>query len=422
MNRLLYSSLWHLGLPLVAGRLLWRARKQPEYLQHLGERFGQALEPGRRRIWLHAVSVGETRAAQPLVKALLDRYPEHDLLLTHMTPTGRETSAGLWGQNPRVQRCYLPYDLPWAMARFLRRTRPEIGIVMETEVWPNLMAVARHAGVPMLLVNARLSARSARGYLRLRGLTHAAFGAFSAVLAQTAADAERLSACGAREPEVVGNLKFDVAIPAAALALGDSFRAAAGGRPVILAASTREGEEEPLLTAFVQHAPADALLVLVPRHPQRFDEVADMVGKRGLALARRSAGIAIPAGTRVWLGDSMGEMVAYYAMADVAIIGGSWQPLGGQNLIEACAVGVPVLVGPHTFNFTEAAEKAIAAGGARRCADLDAALAETAALLAGPQTRAVMAEAGRRFAAENQGATARTMEAVARFVAPQESR
>lgn len=413
MKRLPYTLLWHLGLPLIGLRLLWRARKQPEYLQHLAERFGAAPQAGARpRIWLHAVSVGETRAAQPLIKALLAAHPDHDILLTHMTPTGRATSEELFGKEARVSRCYLPYDFPWAQARFLTRARPAIGIVMETEVWPNLMVAAGKAGVPMLLANARLSARSARGYTRLGQLARDTFGAFARVLAQTADDAARLEACGARQPRISGNVKFDVELAADKLALGEQFRAAADGRPILLAASTREGEEGPLLDAFLRHAPADALLVLVPRHPQRFDEVAALVAQRQLACERRSAGMQIAPQTRVWLGDSMGEMVAYYRMADVAIIGGSWAPLGGQNLIEACAAGVPVLVGPHTFNFTEAADKAIAAGAALRCADLDEGLRQATRLLADPATRQAMGKAGHNFADTNRGATARTVEEI----------
>lgn len=413
MNRTVYSLLWHLGLPLIGLRLLWRARKQPEYLQHVSERFGSISLAGTRpRIWLHAVSVGETRAAQPLVKGLLEAFPEHEILLTHMTPTGRATSEALFGQESRVTRAYLPYDFPWAQARFLTRIRPQIGIVMETEVWPNLMQATTKASVPMLLVNARLSARSARGYMKLGALARQTFGAFNRVLAQTADDASRLRDCGAMPVDISGNLKFDVELPAERLTLGDSFREAAGTRPVILASSTREGEEGPLLDAFIHHAPANALLVLVPRHPQRFDEVATQIAQRGLASTRRSEGIRIAPETRVWLGDSMGEMVAYYRMADLAIIGGSWAPLGGQNLIEACAAGTPVLVGPHTFNFTEAAEKAIAAGAAIRCQNLDEALTRSTELLTKADKRTQMSDAGRAFANANQGATARTVAVV----------
>jgi 3-deoxy-D-manno-octulosonic-acid transferase len=417
MNRYLYSFLWHLALPLVGLRLLWRARKQPEYLHHLGERLGASPRAGSQpRLWVHAVSVGETRAAQPLIKALLAQYPEHEILLTHMTPTGRATSLELFSKEPRVLCCYLPYDLPWAQHRFLSRSRPLIGVVMETEVWPNLLQAARRSNIPVLLINARLSERSARGYQRLGTFGQQAFSDFTRVLAQTAADAGRLAACGARSPEICGNVKFDVELAPKLLALGDEFRAAAKSRPIILAASTREGEEEDLLAAFTRHAAPETLLVLVPRHPQRFSEVAGLVEKAGLGLQRRSEKLDIAPDTRVWLGDSMGEMVAYYRMCDVAIIGGSWQPLGGQNLIEACAAGKPVLVGPHTFNFTEAANKAIEAGAAQRCDNLDAALATSMRWLADSATRQNMGEAGLQFTAANRGAVRHILSAVSAIV------
>lgn len=419
MNRFIYSLLWHLILPLIALRLLWRARKQPEYLQHLAERFGAT--PRRAacpRIWLHAVSVGETRAAEPLIKALLLRYPQHEILLTHMTPTGRAASAALFGEEARVLRSYLPYDLPWAQRLFLARSRPQLGIVMETEVWPNLMAAAEAATIPMMLLNARLSERSARGYQSFSRLTRPSFARFSSVLAQTDADAQRLRACGAAPVEVCGNLKFDVALHADQLALGAEFKRCATERPIILAASTREGEEAPLLDAFLDNATDDSLLVLVPRHPQRFDEIATLLAARRIPYTRRSAGVSpIASQARVWLGDSMGEMQAYYHMADIAIIGGSWEPLGGQNLIEACAAGKPVIIGPHTFNFSDVSERAITAAAALRCADLDEALLMASTLLTSREACTAMGAAGKYFAENSRGATDRSMEAIARFIA-----
>ncbi len=410
LTRLPYTLLWILALPAVMLRLAWRARRQPAYLKHLGERLGRyRLRAPGRVIWLHAVSVGETRAAEPLVRALLARWPEHSLVLTHMTPTGRATSKALFGDDARVLRVYLPYDIGWLAQRFLRHFRPDFGVIMETELWPNLLAACRRRQIPVMLANARLSERSARRYARLPALTGLTLGALSALGAQTAADAQRLTALGARRVTVTGNIKFDVAPAPAALAQGEAFRARIGGRPVLLAASTREGEEAPLLDAFARSAPPAALLMLVPRHPQRFDEVAELVRARGLALQRRSDEAPLAARTRVWLGDSMGEMFAYYSAADVALIGGSWLPFGGQNLIEACAVGTPVLVGPHTFNFSEVAERAIEAGAALRAADIDAGVAAALALIADDGRRAAMAAAGRAFAAADRGATARTV-------------
>ncbi|MDY0074145.1 MAG: lipid IV(A) 3-deoxy-D-manno-octulosonic acid transferase, partial [Thauera sp.] len=357
LTRLPYSLLWLLALPVVLLRLWWRGRRQPGYRQHLAERLGRYRQAAPAQLlWVHAVSVGETRAAQPLVEALLAAFPEHSVLLTHMTPTGRETSAQLFGDQPRVLRAYLPYDLAPFIAGFLRHFRPQLGIIMETELWPNLLADCRQAGIPTLLANARLSARSAARYARLPALSALTLGALRMIAAQTTEDARRLQALGAQEVAVTGNIKFDIEPPPTMIELGEVFRQRCGPRPLVLAASTREGEESLLLDAFVRQAPADALLLLVPRHPQRFAEVAALVTERQLTLQRRSDDAPVAAETRVWLGDSMGEMFAYYHAADVALIGGSWLAFGGQNLIEACAVGTPVLIGPHTFNFSAVAE------------------------------------------------------------------
>ncbi|MFA9440903.1 lipid IV(A) 3-deoxy-D-manno-octulosonic acid transferase [Uliginosibacterium sp. sgz301328] len=409
MNRLVYSSLWVVGIPFALMRLAWRARKQPDYLRNVSERFGAIARSKRPTLWIHAVSVGETRAAQPLIKALRGRFPDHDILLTHMTPTGRATGAELYGKDEHIRQCYLPYDLPWLVRRFLQRARPAVGIVMETEVWPNLLRAARNAGIPTLLVNARLSERSARGYSRLGQLSRQAFGDFTHIGAQAEADATRLRDCGATAVSVTGNMKFDVETPADVATRGDRFRAWANGRPVLLAASTREGEEDLLLADFARMATNDVLLVLVPRHPQRFDEVASMVERHGLSVSRRSQQGEGAIDTRVWLGDSMGEMAAYYRMADVCLMGGSWLPYGSQNLIEPCAAGVPVVLGPSTFNFADAAAKALAAGAAMQCDNVDAGVEAGLALLENAPRRAQMGEAGARFAAEHRGATARTL-------------
>lgn len=412
MARLLYSLCFFLALPLIWLRLLWRSRRQPEYLQHLGERHGRfPPRPEGPLIWVHAVSVGETRAAQPLIEGLLAQYPDSRILLTGMTPTGRATGREVYGE--RVFQCYLPYDLPFTVDRFFRHFSPRFGVLMETEVWPNLLAAARRHGVPVLLANARLSARSARGYRRFSALARPAFAALSGVAAQTAADAERLQALGAAPVVVCGNLKFDVSPAADKLALGQAWRAALGERPVWLAASTREGEEALLLAAWRQQAPAAALLILVPRHPQRFDEVAELCRTAGLATERRSHGLP-QADTEIWLGDSMGEMAAYYAAADLAFIGGSLLPLGGQNLIEAAACGCPVLIGPHTFNFAQASDDALAAGAARRVADAEDLLRQVQHLLQADGERTAMRQAAQSFAAAHRGATARMLEFIGR--------
>lgn len=412
MIRALYSLLLFLLTPLIGLRLLWRARKQPEYLQNLGERFGiyrKAAPP--RLIWVHAVSVGETRAAQPLIEALQARWPDHRILLTGMTPTGRETGRQVYGEA--VTQAYLPYDYPFAVNRFFRHFSPAFGILMETEIWPNLLAKASAAGIPVMLVNARLSARSARGYGRLGPLVRPAFAALRGVAAQTPVDAERISALGAAPVAVSGNLKFDVTPPPDKLALGQQWRERIGDRRVFLAASTREGEEALILQAWAEATGGiPALLVIVPRHPQRFDEVAELVGRQGLRMSRRSA--CLPeAETQVWLGDSMGEMAAYYTLADVAYIGGSLFPLGGQNLIEAAACGCPVLLGPHTFNFLQASEDAIAAGAARRVDTAQHLVESAQSLIEQPAERLVMQQAAREFARTHQGATGRMLALIA---------
>jgi 3-deoxy-D-manno-octulosonic-acid transferase len=414
--RVLYSAAWWLALPLVLGRLWWRGRKEPGYRQHLAERLGfYHDEPGTTTapvIWVHAVSVGETRAAEPLIESLLNAYPEHAILLTHMTPTGRATGQALFGKHaPRLMQSYLPYDTGWMVARFIRHFAPCLCVLMETEVWPNLIAQCRAHRVPVALVNARLSERSLAKAHRLSALMTEAARGITCIAAQTEADAARLRQLGAPDVQVTGSIKFDVTPPQAALEKGAALRAQIGTRPVLLCASTREGEEALILDALSTAGMPDALIVIVPRHPQRFDEVADMVKARGLTLRRRSqqGDAALDAGVRVFLGDSMGEMFAYYAACDVAFIGGSLLPLGGQNLIEACALGKPVLIGPHTFNFSVVSEDAIAAGAATRVMDAGAMLREAARLLGNDEQRADMGEKAKAFARQHRGATARTM-------------
>jgi 3-deoxy-D-manno-octulosonic-acid transferase len=420
MARVVYSLLFYLAQPLVWIRLLWRSRKQPEYRRHLGERYGfhGRLAP-TQLLWLHAVSVGETRAAEPLIKALLEAYPDYSLLLTHMTPTGRATGAELIAKyGERLIQAYLPYDLPDACARFLDHFKPRLGLLMETEIWPNLIAAARQRNLPVSLINARLSARSQRGYRRLAPLIRPALEALRAVAAQTPADAERLAAIGARRVDVFGNIKFDVTPAPEKLQLGNTWRQAIGARPVCLAASTRDGEEALILDAFARADVPGLLLVLVPRHPQRFAEVSALVEERKLTMGRRSENSLPTDETRVWLGDSMGEMPAYFALADLAIMGGTLLPFGGQNLIEAAACGCPVLVGPHTYNFAQAAEDAVACGAAKRIPDADAAARAAEHLLKNRPALETMRRAATEFSQAHRGATARTMALIREITAP----
>jgi 3-deoxy-D-manno-octulosonic-acid transferase len=437
-----YGLAWLLAVPLVLGYLLARARRQPAYRAHWAERWAlrwpaaPAGWAGARPVWIHAVSVGETRAAQPLIEALLASDPTLRILLTHMTPTGRATGHELFAARwpDRVHQCYLPYDLGWAAGRFLARWRPCLGILMETELWPALCARATRAGVPLVIASARLSERSLARGLRWRELTSPALAGLAAVLAQTPADADRLRRLGRAEVEVTGNLKFDIVPSADGVALGRGWRAALGERPIVLCASTRDGEEALLLGAWREAmstsrspsapdsgaaatAPRPRLLI-VPRHPQRFDEVARTIAQADCMLARRSAPGWPQAAAQadVLLGDSMGEMAAYVAMADAAIIGGSLLPFGGQNLIEPCALGVPVVVGPSTENFAQVADEAIAAGAALRVTDARQAVAAALALLSDPARRAAMGLAGTTFAQAHRGATQRTMAALRRWL------
>ena len=417
INRAAYTALLYGLLPFLPLRLAWRARTQPEYLQHVGERFGFYNEkPTKPIIWLHAVSVGETRAAAPLIKLFQQRNPQHQILLTHMTPTGRATSEELWGDG--ILRCYLPYDYPFAVRRFLRHFQPRLGILLETELWPNLIAICHEQKVPLALVNARLSARSARGYGRFPALVGDALNKLALSAPQTKADGDRLQSLFSGHVTVMGNVKFDNDVAASQINLGKQLRVQFGvNRPVWLAASTRDGEEKLLLDGLNNIRTPNALGVIVPRHPQRFDEVAALLKANYIAFQRRSENAAIAPATRVVLGDSMGEMFAYYAASDVAFIGGSLLPLGGQNLIEACAVGTPVLIGPHTFNFAEATDQAIACGAAERVVDCSDLAQKIDQLLAAPTSRKAMAEAGLTFTAAHRGASARAYALVSSLLA-----
>ncbi|MDD2915767.1 MAG: lipid IV(A) 3-deoxy-D-manno-octulosonic acid transferase [Gallionella sp.] len=413
--RFFYTFALWLLLPYIFLRLLWRARKQPEYLRHIGERFGcYAVRSGKPVIWLHTVSVGETRAAQSLIARLRQTYPRHQILLTHTTPTGRATSEQLYGDS--VLRVYLPYDYPFAVKRFLRHFRPQLGILMETEIWFNLIHVCHKTNMPLLLLNARMSEKSARNYARFARLTRNALGELAAVAAQTGDDAARLTGLGARQVAVTGNLKFDIEPPVAMLQLGGQLRAQFGaGRKVLLAASTRDGEEALLLDALRALQIPELLLVIVPRHPQRFSAVAQLLEQQGIAFLHRSEmgrDSGVSAEIQAVLGDSMGEMFAYYAAADLAFIGGSLLPYGGQNLIEACAVGTPVLVGPHTYNFTEATRLAVAAGAAAQVKDAGEFTVILQHLLDDPEALSGMHRQCAGFVQHNRGATDKSLQII----------
>jgi 3-deoxy-D-manno-octulosonic-acid transferase len=407
--RFIYRSILWLILPYALFHLLWRSRRQPEYRQHLGERFGfytqRTLKP---IIWLHTVSVGETRAAASLIERLLVAYPDHQILLTHTTPTGRAASEQLY-QN-KVLRVYLPYDYEFAVQRFLAHFQPAIGVLLETEIWPNLIHACYQRRIPLLLLNARLSEKSFKRYSRFANLTRQALCELAGIAAQTESDAARFRCLGAEKLSVMGNLKYDIEPPSALLAQGEVLRQCFGGaRPILLAASTREGEEALILSALQPLNSPKFLLVIVPRHPQRFSQVYDLIEKSGFSVQRRSAGEPIRAETQVLLGDSMGELFAYYAACDVAFIGGSLLPFGGQNLIEACAVGKPVMIGLHTYNFAQASEMAVAQGAALRIENAGELLSQAMALLDDFAAQQKMSEAALHFVKLNQGATARAL-------------
>ncbi|WP_347556643.1 3-deoxy-D-manno-octulosonic acid transferase [Robbsia sp. KACC 23696] len=522
MLRALYRTLWWLAAPVAVCRLIWRARREPGYIRHIGERFGFVTrrKDAKPLIWVHAVSVGETRASQPLVDALRQAHPDAELLVTCMTPAGRATNVSLFGD--RVTRCYLPYDMRGAVRRFLKRKRPTLGVVMETEVWPTLIDECAQAGVPLVMVNGRMSEKSFRRAQRFGEAARSVFAGLSAVLAQTEADAHRLEELGARRTAVLGNLKFDVPCDTSLIDAGARWRLAIGDRPVWVAASTREGEEALVLDAFARqreaakawrHASAvvdeasasasahatqavptthhaevidadhavvsaatvaptsiaeaavverdeagavaastrvteaapraftpmgagtaddragpdgtRALLILVPRHPQRFNEVHALASARYKTVRRsewaegapsRAPRDVLPEDVDVLIGDSMGELPAYYGASDLAFIGGSLVPTGGQNLIEAAAAGTPVLVGPHTYNFTQASANAIGVGAAMRVATPDALGDAVASLLRDHSRRQAMGLAARQFAEKDRGATARTVAFLAEFL------
>lgn len=409
-----YTLLLWLGLPLILSRLWWRSRREPGYAKGVSERFGRyGPKPDRPVIWVHAVSVGEVRASVPLVNALRAEYPEHSVLVTCMTAAGRETIEQAFGAN--VLAAFLPYDFPFAVRLFLDHFQPRIGVLVETEIWINLMAECGRRKLPMVLASGRMSGRSGHAYRRLSGLTRPAFESLAAVCAQSEADATRIASLGAHQVGVAGNLKFDVVPDPAMLVRGAELRRSLGDRHVVLLASTRDGEEDLLLGAFAGRMPPGTLLMVVPRHPQRFDEVSSILEARGLKVARRSRGDDASCADAL-LGDTMGEMPAYYSAADVAIIGGSMLPYGGQNLIEACAIGVPVVIGPHVQNFSEVVRLAVEAGAAIQVTDSVGAVEAVLALLGDKARRDRMGSAGVDLCVAHRGATARHLAAIGRLL------
>ncbi len=411
MSRLLYSLLLYLLVPLVLMRLLYRSLRTPAYRDRWKERFGFCRLPNdwhdaRLTIWFHAVSVGETLAAAPLVDAIHKNYPEAQIVVTTMTPTGSERVLALLGDG--VLHTYLPYDLPGAMKRFIASIRPDLLILMETELWPNLLHHCRAVGCRTMLVNARLSVNSAQSYQRFASLTEVTIGQLDVIAAQSQTDAERFKALGAYPDRVLatGSLKFDVSPPENQLDTPAVFQQIARlARPVLIAASTREGEEEKILDAFqvcLVKRP-ELLLILVPRHPERFDHVARLCEQRGLSVDRRSKDRLGDDQIQVWLGDSMGEMWRYYRLADLAFVGGSLVDTGCHNVLEPAALGIPVMVGPSQFNFAVICGQLQEAGALVTVADQQDLARQTIQLLENQQQRQSMGEAGRRTVESNRG-------------------
>lgn len=415
---MLWSVTSYLLLPYVLVSLAWRALRYPAYWYRWPERFGfvRSLE-GRRVIWVHAVSVGEVRSSAALIEALAERYPRHRLLVTTMTPTGSEQVRELFGQ--RVVHTYVPYDFPDAVNRFLDRTAPELAVIAETEFWPNLFGACRRRGIPLCLVNVRLSQASFRGYTWVGRTTRAMFAHADLICAQTRIDAQRLRNLGVRDHtiEITGNLKFDAERPRDLMTEGERLRSRWGrDRPVWIAASTHPGEERRILDAFAMLLPAypDMLLVLVPRHPERFAAVVGLCRRRGYRVARRSVDTgALADDVNVLVGDTMGELQRLYAGADVSFIGGSLVPKGGQNPLEACAVRLPVIFGRHMFHFEEITAMLLERGAARQVHDVQS-LAEAVSLyFEQPALRREAGRAAHSLIEDNRGALARTLELMA---------
>lgn len=414
----LYRIVTMVALPLASLYLMWRSRKQPAYREFWDERFAWGTYPLRRpdrpRVWIHAVSVGETNAARPLLEAMLRAWPECDVLLTHMTPTGRDAGEKLVELSPgRIHQCYLPYDAPYAVEKFFRQTRPTLGVIMETEVWPNLMREASRLEIPMVLANARESEKSRVQAQRVIELMAPAFGVFSAVLAQSQEDKVRLESLGAKNVTVTGSLKFDIRPDASQVAAAADWRARLS-RPVLFIASTREGEEMRFAKALAERRELcrRSLVLLVPRHPQRFGDAKMTLEAEGFKVCLRSEirnPEDIPCDADVLLGDSMGEMSFYCALASMTAMGGSFENFGSQNVIEPAMAGSPVVVGPSIFNFDKIIRDGLAAGAMVQVQTPAEALDVFERWLNDPAACGCAAEAARQFAQTYAGATGRMM-------------
>lgn len=411
----LYGLVLRLAFPVTLYHLIWRGLRQREYLRRWSERYGwlEGQLDLHDTLWVHAVSVGEVIAARPLVDGLLARHPERPVLVTTITPTGSERVRALWGE--RVHHVYVPYDLRSIVRRFLDRARPALAVIVETEIWPNLYVECERRGIPLVMVNARLSERSLRGYLPVRKLVKLAMRTVDLVAAQSRADAARLERLGADPARIVvtGNLKYDLPLAPGLDAQAQAWRAGWGpARPVWMAASTHAPEEAAVITAHqaLLATQPDALLLWAPRHPERFGPVAAAARDAGFAVATRSSDGLPGADTQVFVVDTIGELMGFYAAADVAFVGGSLCEVGGHNVLEPAALGVPSVVGPHTFNFKDVTRHLREAGGLQQVGDADAMAAAVRDWLGDPAARRESGDAARRAVAELGGAVARTLD------------
>ncbi len=412
--RTVYTLGFRCLVPVLLAYLAWLGRRDRGYWRHAGHRLGWVprRNGAARRVWVHAVSVGEVMAATPLIQRIVSEHPDTEVVVTTFTPTGRERVVAGFGD--RVAHCYAPLDLPGAVRRFLDRVRPDVAVIMETELWPNLFDRCRRERIPVVLANARISARSLRTYRRFRPLTAWTLARVTLAAAQSETDASRLASLGLpRERlQVVGNLKFDFPFDPAARREGLDWRAAWGARrPVWIAASTHEGEDEQILQAHrdLQRRIPGLLLLLVPRHPHRFEPVASLCAARGFDLVRRSAGQQPQPGTEVFLGDTMGELLRYYATADVAFVGGSLVPVGGHNLLEPASLGLPLLTGPHGFNFRDITASLRRAGALRVVSDAGDLAQTVGDLVEDPRRARAMGRAGLDLVRRNGGALERLL-------------